>query len=77
MKHRVGSPSPVFCLYRGMKIMESAAVLKRGVGYEMSRLGHYLTQVYPFRVLSLLETSRQEVPGDDLFLSLPATGRRL
>lgn len=25
--------------------MESAAVLKRGVGYEMSRLGHYLTQV--------------------------------
>lgn len=24
--------------------MESAAVLKRGVGYEMSRLGHYLTQ---------------------------------
>ncbi|CAN0339668.1 unnamed protein product, partial [Ectocarpus sp. 8 AP-2014] len=28
-----------------VKIMESAAVLKRGVGYEMSRLGHYLTQV--------------------------------
>ncbi|CAN0343729.1 unnamed protein product [Pylaiella littoralis] len=28
-----------------VKVMESAAVLKRGVGYEMSRLGHYLTQV--------------------------------
>lgn len=33
------SPPP-----RAVKIMESTAVLKRGVGYEMSRLGHYLTQ---------------------------------
>lgn len=30
---------------RAVKMMESSAVLKRGVGYEMSRLGHYLTQV--------------------------------
>ena len=29
---------------RAVKTVDSAAVLKRSVGYEMSRLGHYLTQ---------------------------------